>query len=255
MSDTNKVKKLLEIGCEITGAVAGGAIGLIGGPAGALGGGAAGVVVAKGLIEFANRYLSHREQARVGAAAGLTIVSIEDRIKNGQVLRQDNFFEADEINRSKAEELFEGILLKCKNEYEEKKISYITKIYEQVAFDTSIKPEHANQVLNTAQQLSYRQLILLAFVGRNEDNKYQLREISYRDDTLSFTSDLQFLLQDFVVLERQGLIFRNDDTTILDLADVAPGSMALTLIGQDYYKLLGLSEMPESEFTFIDMIS
>ncbi len=254
MSDTSKTKKILEIGAEIIGAASGGAIGLIGGPAGAIGGSVAGVAVAKGLIEFADRFLSHRQQVRVGAAAGLTIVGIQDRLENGQLLRQDNFFDADDINRSKAEELFEGILLKCKNEYEEKKIKYVTRIYENVAFDTTIKPELANQVLNTAQQLSYRQLVLLALVGQNLDNKFHLRETDYRDDTLNFTSDLQFLLQDFVTLEKQGLIYRNDNTALLDLSDVATGLMTLSLLGMDYYKLLGLSELPESEFSFLDSI-
>lgn len=162
MSDTSKIKKLLETGSEIVGAVSGTAIGLIGGPTAAQGGGAAGVVVAKGLFEFTARYLSRREKARVGAAAGLTIVSIQQRLESGERLRQDDFFEADEINRSKAEELFEGILLKCKSEYEEKKIIYITRIYENVAFDPAIRPEHANQVLNTAQT-AFLQATGLAF--------------------------------------------------------------------------------------------
>lgn len=254
MNDTSNTKKLLQTGAEIIGAIAGGAIGLVGGPVGVIGGGAAGVIVAKSLTEFADRFLSHREQVRVGAAAGLAIVGIQDRIDNGQQLRQDNFFETSDINRSKGEELFEGILLKCKNEYEEKKIKYITKIYENVAFDTTIKPEHANQVLNTAQQLSFRQLAILALVGQNIDNKFNLRKADYRNDTTYFTSELQFLLQDFVILEKQGLIYRNDDTTLLDFSDVAPGLMILSLVGIDYFKFLNLSEMSTNEFNFKELI-
>ena len=77
MSGTSKIQKLLQTGAELFGAAVGGAIALVGGPVGTIGGGVAGVIVSKGLIEFANRILSHREQVRVGAAAGLTIVGIQ----------------------------------------------------------------------------------------------------------------------------------------------------------------------------------
>lgn len=255
MSDTSKKQKLLHTGAEIFGAAIGGAIGLVAGPAGAIGGGVAGVIVSKGLIEFADRVLSYREQARVGAAAGLTIVGIQNRIDIGQQLRHDNFFESEDIHRSKAEELFEGILLKCKNEYEEKKIKYITKIYENVAFDTSVLPEHANQILNLVQQLTYRQLSLLSFVGQNIDNIFEIRNEDYRrNETYDFSIELQFLLQNIMELERRGLIYRNDNQALLYFGDVASGKMTLTEIGKDYYKLMNLYEMPNTEFNFIELL-
>ena len=156
MEKENKSLGLIKTGAETFGAAIGGAIGLLGGPLGAIGGSVAGVLISKGLSEFADKYLSNREQARAGSAAGLTILGVQEKIDNGLILRQDGFFNFDEINRSKAEELFEGILLKCKNEFEEKKIKYISNIYKNVTFDNSINPDNANQVLNLAQQLSYR---------------------------------------------------------------------------------------------------
>lgn len=67
--DTEKVKKYLEFGSEIAGAAVGGAIGLIGGHAGSIGGGVAGVSIAKGIYEIADRYLSNREKIRTAASA------------------------------------------------------------------------------------------------------------------------------------------------------------------------------------------
>lgn len=254
MKKRKRVKKLLKTGAEIIGGAAGGAIGFIGGPAGAIGGGVAGVLVSKGLVEFCDRFLSRREQVRDGAAAGLVAVGIEQRMQSGEQLRLDSFFEGHDITRSKAGELFEGILLKCKNEYQEKKIRYTTKIFENVAFDSNIKPEHANQVLNVVDQLSYRQLVILAFVGQNDANKFSVRDFDYREDTLDLGEDIQFLLQDFVQLERQGLIYRNDDSAVLELADIVPGFMTLTTIGNEYFRPLNLDQMPEDEFGFIELI-
>ena len=150
-------------------------------------------------------------------------------------------------------ELFEGILLKCKNEYEEKKIKYISNIYRNVAFDNSVDPDNANHVLNSAQQLTYRQLSLLSLVGQNTNNKFSLRVHDYHDDYefhKTVSAEIEFLLQDFIQINRQGLIHRNDNAAILDTASVAPGIMTLTLIGQDYFKLLNLETMPSSEFAF-----
>ena len=203
MKNDDKSLKLLQTGAETFGAAIGGAIGLIGGPIGAIGGGALGVLISKGLNEFAERYLSNRQQARVGAAAGLTILGIQHNISAGLELRNDGFLESDDIDRSKAEELFEGILLKCKNEFEEKKISYIANIYKNVAFDSSVNPSNANQVLKSIQQFSYRQLCMLALIGQNNNNNFSLRSTDYRDNYNAVTNEIEFLLQDFLLLRLQ----------------------------------------------------
>src|SRR5687767_3059785 len=95
-----KNTKLMEAGAEIIGATVGGAIGLIAGPVGVIGGGVAGVVVSKTLIEFTHRYLSKRERVRVGAAVGLTIVGVQNRIDAGEQLREDDFFSTNQDARS-----------------------------------------------------------------------------------------------------------------------------------------------------------
>ena len=251
MDNENKSLALIRTGAETFGAAIGGAISLLGGPLGAIGGSIAGVLISKGLSDFADRFLSNREQARAGAAAGLIILGVQEKIDNGLSVRQDDFFNSDEINRSKAEELFEGILLKCKNEFEEKKIKYISNIYKNVAFDNSINPENANQVLNSAQKFSYRQLSILALIGQNTNNRYSLRHDDYRDND-EIVTELDFLLQDFIQLDKEGLFCRNDNSVMLDTSDVAPGIMRLTLIGQVYFRLLDLDTMPDSEFAFAE---
>jgi len=253
MGNENKSQKLIQTGAETFGAAIGGAIGLIGGPLGAIGGSIAGVIISKGLSELADRFLSNREQARVGASAGLTIIGVQENIDRGLTLREDGFFDSDEINRSKAEELFEGILIKCKNEFEEKKIKFISNIYKNVAFDSSVNPDNANQILNLVQQFSYRQLTILALVGQNSENKFSLRVNYFRDDE-TLSTEIEFLLQDFILLDKQGIICRNDNTAMLDSSDVSPGLMKLTQIGLSYFQLLDLSTMPKEEFYFLEQL-
>lgn len=118
-----KSRKLLNLGLEMSGAVSGSAFSLLMDPTGGLMSSALGVVVTSGLKEVSARFLSNREERRIGYSAVLAVSNIENRLKQGDKLRADNFFENRIYNRSKAEELFEGVLLKCKTEYEEKKLS------------------------------------------------------------------------------------------------------------------------------------
>lgn len=250
----NKSKKLIETGAEIVGASIGSLLGLIGGPLFSIGGSVAGIVVTKGINEFAHRFLSNREEVRVGGAAGLVILSIQKELDSGKKLRQDDFFNLNDIKRSKAEELFEGILIKCKNEYEEKKIQFISNIYKNVAFNSTVNSNNANQVLNSVQLFSYRQLSILALVGQNIGNKFLLREKSFRGEHKILTKEIEFLLQDFLFLYSQGLIGRSDNNAMICTSDVALGIMNLTTIGRDYFILLNLEEMSENEFYFIEQL-
>ena len=246
-------KKFLGIGIQTLGAGIGGAIGILGGLPFAVGGAIVGVAITETLKEFAKRSLSSREELRVVAVANLVIIGINNRIKMGQSPREDDFFKNTQFIRSNANELFEGILIKCKNEYEEKKISFIAKIFENIAFDSSISPENANQILNIVGQLSFRQLTLLSFVGQNRDNIFGVRMLDY-EEGINLQKDIQFLLQDLHYLCSQGLIHRKDNTFSMNSEDNVAGQIILSDLGIEYFNLLNLSEMSKDEFTFTTLL-
>lgn len=75
------------------------------------------------IIEFASRLLSSREEARIGATISYAALKIQQRLDAGDIPRSDGFFSADETGRSNADEIFEGVLLKAKNEIQEKKLN------------------------------------------------------------------------------------------------------------------------------------
>ena len=109
MSEKDKINGLISTGTEIAGASVGGAIGfLAGGPALAAGAGALGVIIAKGsqkiLTDIANRNLSKREEARVGATAAYSLDKVKTYIEEGKQPRDDDFFNEIKYNRSNAEE-------------------------------------------------------------------------------------------------------------------------------------------------------
>jgi hypothetical protein len=169
-----KIRVLLRQGSKLTGEVVGGAaIGfLFGGPLGAGAGAVTPLVVAplkKVLSDVAERWLSTRESLRVSAGANYAAQKIAERLDAGAKIREDAFFAERPDGRSTAEELFEATLLKCKNEAEEKKCRFIGNIFANAVFMEDVAPSTVTYLLQRAEQLTYRQVCLLALVARAEE--------------------------------------------------------------------------------------
>ncbi len=159
MSKDYKGKSLVDAGVSIAGNVAGSAVRIL--FPDPIYGIAAGAIVSETtkrvLGEFAGRVLSSREEIRVGATISFAAVKIQNRLDAGETPRADGFFDEDETGRSNADEIFEGVLLKAKNESQEKKIKYLGNLFANVAFRSDISTTEANFFLKTAEELSYRQ--------------------------------------------------------------------------------------------------
>lgn len=130
MNDEKQMlKTVIEDGIEITGAAGGAALGfLVAGPAGAAGVAAGGYVATKALkrigIEIYNKVIGKREKTRIGASTIYAADKIREKIHNGNSIREDGFFDTHGIKRANAEEIFEGVLLKSKDSYQELKVKH-----------------------------------------------------------------------------------------------------------------------------------
>ena len=255
----DKVKQLIETGTEIAGAAVGGALGfLAGGPLVAAGVGALGVVIAKSteklIIEVANRHLSHREEIRVGATAAFALSTIRDRLEEGDKPRNDGFFTTETGEPSSAEEIFEGILLKSKNEHEEKKIRLLGNFFANLAFLPEISAAEANYLLKIAEGLTYRQMcLLMLFYIKPDMDVSPFRKLDYSDSEQSINPELITLLQEIMDMYNHGLLVRREDNgsgsmALLGWSDIAPDLMMLTLIGGHLAILLGTGDKNKDDF-------
>jgi len=109
--------------------------------------------------------LSAREEVRIGATISFAVVKIQSRLGAGELPRTDGFFERDESGRSDSDSIYEGVLLKAKNEIEEKKLRFMGNLIASIAFNPDISPTVAHFYLTRAEALSYRQLCFLALVA------------------------------------------------------------------------------------------
>ena len=262
--ETNEgARRILDASADIVGGGASGAVGaaigfLFGGPIGAAVGGAGGTAVSLAIKrighEVSRRQLAPREEARSGAVLAIAAAGIQQRINDGEDVRQDGFFDPKETGRSDAEEVAESVVLKCQREPEEKKIPYMGHLLENLAFEY-IDVHTAHQLIRAAEQLTYRQLCILNIAALNtyhmKSNKgFELRKENYRGQrTLPGEPDGSFgpavLHECFDLYQKQFIGFGGQFA--MGLSDIVPNQMKIQGIAQGLYYHMNLSLIPTED--------
>jgi hypothetical protein len=245
MSNNDKARSIIQAGSEIAGAAVGGALGFIaGGPVPAAGAAVAGVTLTRVLGDVASRFLSERETTRIGGVAAIAASIIDERLKRGDELRNDGFFEESSTNeRSPADEVFEGTLLAAKNSYEEKKLLHLGVLFSNVAFSQDCPPEEANFYIKITESLTYSQFVLLRLFAL-KDNPFKLREQDYKAGTqttyatISLLHSIQELCAlNLVIMQRPS---EPNHTIVIGINIICPSYMQLAVGGERLHNLLGL---------------
>lgn len=250
MDDEEKdpLKSAIETGSEITGSVAGAALGLLAaGPPGALGGAAAGPVVTKGLrwiaTEIRERFTGPREEVRVGAVLTYSLAAISDRLDAGQSIRDDGFFhEEREPGRTEAEEVAEAVVLAAQREHEERKLPYMGKLHASIAFMSAISRAEANMMIHLLDRMTYQQVLVLQAVGLGRLS----RASDFRGHG-NFQFDLITALTAAKELHDLGLVTIANGDTMLGVTDFKPGTARLQGFGQRLFVLCGMNVTPDED--------
>lgn len=272
--NTEEAKKLISAGHEIIGDAAGAAIGFfvggaLGGPLGGAGGAAIGAGVSKFtsktidkvITDFSNRSLSEREKIKVGATAALAILKIQKNLDSGHPLRDDDFFAVQDNGRSDAEEIFEGALLKAKNEHEEKKTKFYANIFATISFTTAVSAGEANHILQVAEQLTYRQMCVLSLLARsNQFQEINLRDKNYEDLTGLSYEAISLLLEIYsmyiinLIAQKSNNLAENasisdsrETIALLSWGAIIPKDLVITFIGKRYYEAMQLHDIPDED--------
>lgn len=282
--DSDRLRRIINAGTEILGSstagVASAAVGFFasGSAEAAIGGatGAALIVGWKALgSEISKRLLGPREEARVGFVFAHAAVEIQERIRQGEALRDDGFFESQGAGRSSAEEVAESVLLKSQREPEEKKLPFMAHLLANLAFNSAFDGHMAHQFIRYPEQLTYRQLCVLSLVSSIDD--FGLRQRNY-NDYRQFSEELGYLLYECKDLEDRSLLFigsfagegriepgtegydpggkniirrrqsiRNPTARRPEIPDIVPGSMQLQPIGIELCDLMELRSIPRED--------
>jgi hypothetical protein len=280
--DNDRLKQVIDTGSNVIGAATGNLLGfLLADAPGAALGGAIGAsvtgVIKQVTLDVLKRTLSHREEIRIAATTAYITNEVQNRLNSGENLRNDDFFvRKDDNSSSNAEEIFEGVLLKSKNQNQEKKIKFISGIFTNAAFQDEISVAEANHILQVVENITYRQMCLLSlFERKNELEDINLLNISLsemQDEEMVMSIDLLSILQETFQLHSLGLIARSNVVSeqkdsfvsggigygvnyeaMFGLDDVAPNRMVLTNLGKRYFSIMNLSEIPIKDLKEVAM--
>lgn len=243
-ANRTRIRALVSQGAKIAGGAVGAAIGFFaGGPAGAAALGAAGTMVSEALSsigdDVAQRMLAPREKVRVGGLLALSAARIDQRVKNGEQVRSDGFFDEKSAGRSDAEEIAESILLKAQRESEEKKLPYMANLLSNIVFLPDVSIELAQQLAKLSEALTYRQLCILSAVPRL--NQFGVRSSNYRSQT-NFPSPLMEILYETYDLAQRGLL-NNGGDALLGIPDLIPSELQVQGLGGQLFNLMQLNNV------------
>jgi len=245
------IEELVQTGSEISGSISGAVIGtIIAGPVGLIIGGASGPLISRMFkeigLELKRRYISPREEVRLGAVFAFTIHKLQEYQKLGIPIRQDQFFTPNDHKRANSAEVLEGLLLTAQKEYEERKLKYLGNLFANICINQNITLEHAHQMIKASSNLSYRQFCFLELLNENRKNQNHNSDTNPYGESKVDISDVIIELRD---LQQKGLLRisarikgYDDNSSPILLQD-----LKITRSGSLFCDLLELNDLPPDD--------
>jgi hypothetical protein len=109
-----------------------------------------------------------REQVRAGAALAFAVEYAATLHRAGRPVRGDDFFAGRAGGRPAADEVAEAVVGAARRSADERRVRHLGYLFAEVAVSPDVDAELAGRSLRLAEALSWRQLALLAAVGRRD---------------------------------------------------------------------------------------
>lgn len=248
----NKEEKFIDTATDLGSSAAGAAVGsgigaVIAGPAGVIGGAIVGTAIEKAIqalgTDIKERCLSKSENRKIGTVYEHAKDKIDDALKSGKKLREDDFFDETIDGRSSSEEILESTLFAAQRESEEKKLPYLANLYANINFDKTIDRAMANQLIKIAEDLTYRQLVILHVMGAYQacPNLMPKRKETAFDGIYGYKNIS--IASEIFDLYRKSLLFSKE--AMLDAAGINPSTLEIGGNGVLLFNLMELSTIEQ----------
>jgi hypothetical protein len=109
-----------------------------------------------------------RERVRAGAALAFAVEYAATVGRGGRSVRVDGFFAERAGGRPIAEEIAEAVVSAARRSADERRVRHLGYLLAEVAFSPDVDAELALRALRLTEDLGWRQLALLAGVGRRD---------------------------------------------------------------------------------------
>ena len=246
-------RRIVDGAAEYAGAAAGAAAGalcgaVIAGPVGAVGGALAASGVERIMRavgdEIKKRLLSPSESERIGDVLQEASKLINEKLAQGETLRDDGFFEDVDGERPAAEEILEGTLLAAQSEYEERKLVYLSRLYANIAFHPEVSRAMANRLIKLVEAVTYRQIVILHIVGGLVTAEKEFQGISMRRrGAYTSVSGMENVAIASEVFDLYRMSLLGSTEAILDAAGINPSALTVIGYGAHLYNLMGLERL------------
>jgi hypothetical protein len=144
-----------------------------------------------------------RERVRAGAALAFAVELAVTRSGSGRAVRDDGFLTAGPGGRSPADELAEAVTLAARSVPEEWRVRHLGYLLAEAAVSPDLDPALVWRGLALAGELTGRQVVLLAAVGRRDRVPLPMAPLPDAD---SATWTLWGAREDVADLQRRGLL-------------------------------------------------
>ncbi len=243
MASLDTANKVIGAATATTGAL----LSLVSGPMGVLAAAAVSVldVTAK---DMASRTLSQRERIRLDNSIEYIADSIRRGLLNKQVPRQDGFFNTDTSLSNNAAELLEGVLLKCRAQFQEKKVQLVSSIFSYVTFNASVSEQAAYQVLNLVDRLTFNHLCLIAYYGRRDEfEEFNILNSRFHEFTGKLSEDVMSVARDLLLLFQEGILLEVNGNSFFEHTVIRPSQLGLAVRGQMIFDMLEMEKVMRSD--------
>jgi hypothetical protein len=143
-----------------------------------------------------------RERVRAGAALAFAVEYAATLHRNGRKVRSDGWFAPRPGSRPVAEEVAETVVRAARRSTDERRVRHLGCLLAEAAHSPDIDGELVGRALRIAESLSWRQLALLAGVGRRD--RVPLPMAPLEDDPRAWTA--WGAREDVAELQRAGLL-------------------------------------------------
>ena len=143
-----------------------------------------------------------RERVRAGAALAFAVEYAATVRRAGRTVRGEDFFAAQAGRRPVADEIAEAVVVAARRSTDERRVRHLGYLLAEVAVSPDVDGPLVDRALRLAESLSWRQLALLAGVGRRD--RVPLPMAPLEDDPRAWSA--WGAREDVAGLQRAGLL-------------------------------------------------
>lgn len=193
--------------------------------------------------DYCARTFSKIESTRLAGAISYINKEFDQRLTNGKQLRQDDFMTAN--NGDAVKQVMEGVLRSIRDEFENKKVEYHSNFFVNLCFDERIIFNQAITVSRIIKNLSYRQLVIIAYTRNVKQLKTGGWEARFKD--FKALADYGDLYSEILDLYHVGILVQD---CIGHMLGGAP--YRLSELGNILYEEVSLDTIPQEDVLDIE---